>query len=94
MLSLLKTRFFDQLELRGIVPGEAGAIYFSGGGLTFIGDRLDSFIPGVSTRLSTDPLFEDARGYFFEAKFNEILEEKTATEVFDADEKELCIGVE
>ncbi|MTI53811.1 hypothetical protein [Geosporobacter ferrireducens] len=94
MLALLKTRFFDQLELRGIVPGEAGAVYFSGGGITFIEERLENFIHGVATKLSIDPLFEDARGYFLETKINEILEERASTEIFDADEYDECLGVE
>ncbi len=82
MLALMKTKFFDQLEMKGIIPGEAGAVYVSGGGATHLMDKLRNFLIGVPTIISMDPLFEDARGYFLEAKINELLEERVEGEVF------------
>lgn len=82
LISLLKTKFFDQIEMRGIDLGEAGAFMVSGGAVILIEDKLNNFIPGVPTMVSLDPLFEDARGYFLEAKMNDLLSLKSQDEVF------------
>lgn len=82
MLALLKTKFFDQLEMKGIDPGEAGAICISGGAVMLIGEKLENFIPGVATQISLNPLFEDARGYYLEAKINELIEDRVENEIF------------
>jgi plasmid segregation protein ParM len=92
MLALLKTKFFDQLEMRGIVPGEAGAVYISGGAAAMVGNKLENFVPGVPSKISLDPLYEDARGYFLEAKINELLESRSEVAIFENDEE--LVGVE
>lgn len=86
LYSLLRTKFYDQIEMRGIELGEAGALFVSGGTSIHIGKQLQSFIPGVQTVLSSDPLFEDARGNYLEALFHECQDQKCQQEIFTDDE--------
>ncbi|MCT4564988.1 MAG: hypothetical protein N4A68_11850 [Maledivibacter sp.] len=86
LAALLKTKFYDEIEKRGIDTGEAGALFVSGGTVELIGDKLKNFISGVPTMLSLDPLYEDARGYYLEGKINEILEGESEKEVFEIDD--------
>lgn len=86
LVSLLKTKFYDQIEMKGIVLGEAGALFISGGTALLTKNELDYFIPGVKTVISNDPLFEDARGYFLEAKYHQVKNQKTQQEPFIHDE--------
>lgn len=82
LISLLKTKFYDQIEMRGIDLGEVGAFMVAGGGVTFIGNALDNFIPKANTIISLDPLFEDARGYFLESKINYLLSKKSESNIY------------
>jgi|GEM_PF-6132284 len=76
--------------MKGIELGEAGALFISGGTVLLASTALESFIPGVQTVISSDPLFEDARGYFLEAKYYEELDKKAQQYIFqEADEIEV-----
>ncbi|KAB3535651.1 ParM/StbA family protein [Alkaliphilus pronyensis] len=89
MVSLLKTKFFDKVEMKGMDIGEAGALFISGGTSIMTERELHNFIPGVPTIMSSDPLFEDARGYFLEAKFNAVKEKETQKQIFSNEEIEV-----
>lgn len=91
MLALLKTKFYDEVEKRGIDLGEAGVLFISGGTVKLIEDRLKNFIPGVTTKISLNPLFEDARGYYLEAKTQEALEQNIEKEIFETNEDKIFV---
>ncbi len=82
LVSLLKSQFYDKVEQAGILLGESGALFISGGTCLRLQDELHSFIPGVQTVISADPLFEDARGYFIEAKYHLDNEESIQSDIF------------
>ena len=87
LISLLKTKFYDQIEMKGIELGEAGALFASGGTVLLAAKELETFIHGVQTAISVDPLFEDARGYFLEAKYYQQQETKAQQYVFQEDDE-------
>ncbi|MDK2919611.1 MAG: plasmid segregation protein ParM [Candidatus Petromonas sp.] len=91
LIALLKTKFYDEVERRGIDIGEAGALFISGGTVVLIEDKLNEFIHGVPSKFSTDPLFEDARGYFLEAKTQQLLEAASEKEIFENDEDKIYV---
>lgn len=79
----LRNQFYDNCQLRNIDLGETGAIIVAGGGDLELAEKLDKFIPGVPTIHSADPLFQDARGYWLECKFAEMLKKNEAKKVFE-----------
>lgn len=85
LASLLKTKFYDQVEMKALELGELGALFVSGGTALLLNGKLDSFIQGVPTVVSHDPLFEDARGYFLEAMYFESKSKKPQEEIFQYD---------
>ncbi len=87
LADLLKTKFYDQIEMKGIELGEAGALFISGGTVLLASTALEGFIPGVQSVISSDPLFEDARGYFLEAKYYDELDKKAQQYVFQEDDE-------
>lgn len=85
---LLRNNFFSKCEEKNIDLGEAGALVLAGGGaLDFnhmYADKIKDFIPGVSTMISNDPLYEDARGYYLECLFMEIEELEKKNKIFSS----------
>lgn len=91
LISLLKTKFYDEIEMRGVDLSEVGALFVSGGAIALVGKKLENFIDRVPTVYSMNPLFDDARGYYLEAKTYEISEKQKEKEVFEEKDDDICV---
>ncbi len=94
LLNQLRNKLYEALRTNNIDANALGAVFYTGGTSEFLAkcvgsDQVKSLIKNVPGLLSSDPIFDDAKGYFMIAYMSHIQFKQQMTGIVSDDSEEV-----
>lgn len=94
LLTQLRNKLYEALRTNNIDSNALGAVFYTGGTSEFLTkcvgtDQVKNLIKNVPGLLSTDPIFDDAKGYFMIAYMNNIQQKQQVTGILSEKDEEV-----